>query len=113
VSDALALLAAEHAKHRTQQRTNALACGLHHALGHLGIGKLRPMHLDDLCARWRKVGIEYPKRDTKRNPQHRVSGTTCNRAMKMLRRALRLASVKLAVPLPPGLSDPLAYPRFA
>lgn len=32
--------------------------------------------------------------------------------MKRLRRALRLAAVKLAVPLPPGIGDPLAYPRF-
>jgi hypothetical protein len=30
----------------------------------------------------------------------------------MLRQSLRLAAVKLAVPLPPGMSDSLAYPRF-
>ncbi len=58
-------------------------------------------------------GIEYPDRDLKRNPQHSVSGTTCNHGMRMLRLALRLASVKLAVPLPPGLGDPLAYPKFS
>jgi integrase len=32
--------------------------------------------------------------------------------MRTLRQALRLAAVKLSVPLPPGMGDPMAYPRF-
>jgi integrase len=112
VSDALVLLR----KHRDARGTathHALYEGLQHALGHLLVADLRPAHLDDLCARWRTVGTEYPGRDLKRNPQHPVSGTTCNHGMRMLRQALRLAAVKLAVSLPPGLGDPLAYPKFS
>jgi integrase len=112
VTDTLALLQ----KHRDARGTaihHALYEGLRRALGHLLVGDLRPAHLDDLCARLRAVGIEYPDRDLKRNPQHPVSGTTCNHGMRMLRQALRLAAVKLAVPLPPGLDDPLAYPKFS
>jgi integrase len=110
-SDALALLKAERTKRGTATH-RSVYCGLRHGLGHLAIGDLRPIHLDQMCDRWQRVGIEYPERDTKRNPQHPASGTTCNHAMRMLRQALRLAAVKLAVPLPPGLGDPLAYPHF-
>jgi hypothetical protein len=112
VSDALVLLR----KHRDARGTamhNALYAGLQHALGHLLIGDLRPVHLHDLCTRWRTLGIEYPGRDLKRNPQHPVSGTTTNHAMRMLRQALRLAAVKLGVPLPHSLGDPMAYPKFS
>ncbi len=54
VADALALLR----KHRDARGTaihRALYAGLQHALGHLLVGDLRPVHLDDLCARWRAV----------------------------------------------------------
>jgi integrase len=111
VADALALLKTDRAKRGTRTH-EALYRGLRHAFGHLAVSDIRPIHLDDLCERWRQVGVAYPERDEKRNPQYPASGTTCNHGMRMLRQALRLAAVKLAVPLPPGLGDPLAYPRF-
>jgi integrase len=111
VSDALVLLRADRTK-RGAETHNALYCGLRHALGHLAIADLRPVHLDQLCERWQRTGIKYPERDRKRNPQHPASGTTCNHGMRMLRQALRLAAIKLAVPVPPGLGDPKAYPQF-
>jgi integrase len=91
---------------------HAVYCGLRHGPGHLVIGDLCPKHLDDLCERWQAVGVEYPERNHKTNPQHPASGTACNHAMRMLRQALRLAAVKLRVKLPPGMGDPIAYPRF-
>jgi len=111
VSDALVLLKTDREKRGTATE-RAVYYGVRHALGPLAISALRPIHLDALCDRWRKVGIDYPERDRRRNPQHPVSGTTCNHGMRMLRQALRLAAVKLAVPLPPGMGDPLAYPKF-
>ena len=111
IADALVLLRKDRDRRGTATE-HAVHCGLLHALGHLAIGELRPIHLDALCDQWRKAGIEYDERDHKRNPQHPVSGTTCNQGMRTLRQALRLAAVKLSVPLPPGMGDPMAYPRF-
>src|SRR5262249_49124295 len=111
VNDALALLKADRTKRGTETH-RALYCGLRHALGHLPIADLRPVPLDQLCERWQRAGIQYPERDRERNPQHPASGTTCNHGMRILRQALRLAAVKLALPLPSGLGDPRAYPQF-
>src|SRR5690242_11536817 len=61
VSDALALLAADRKK-REKWVQDSLVAGLWHALGHLKIGELRRVHLDDVCDRWQGVGIDYPDR---------------------------------------------------
>jgi hypothetical protein len=107
VSDALALLAADRKK-REKWVQHALVAGLQHALGHLKISELRRLHLDDVCDRWRAVGIEYPERKIKTNPLRPVSGTTCNHGMRTLRAALKLAVVKLGAETPRALT----YPRF-
>jgi integrase len=77
-------------------------------VGHLKIGDLRRLHLDELCERWQSVGIEYPGRKTEMNPMRPVSGTTCNHGMRMLRAALKIAVVKLGASIPPALT----YPDF-
>jgi len=105
VDDALALLVADRKK-REKWVQHALAAGLRHALGHLRIGELRRIHLDDVCDRWQTIGIEYPERKVETNPLRRVSGTTCNHGMRTVRAALKLAVEKLGATVPPQLTFP-------
>ena len=107
VSDALDLLKADADDHgRALHR--ALSCGLLHRVGHLKLADLTRAHLDEVARAWLGSGIAYPERDLRRNPQHPVNGSTCNRGMAMLRRARNLVMDKLGVILPR-----LTFPRFA
>src|SRR5205823_2118360 len=85
----------------------ALFDGLTGALGHLKVTELRRVHLDDVCRRWQRVGIEYPERDTKQNPIHPVSPATCAHGMRTLRQARQKAAEDYGLMLPP-----LSFPTF-
>lgn len=106
VSEALDLLQADAGDHGRMVH-RALWCGLRYRLGHLKLLDLTRAHLDDLARTWIREGITYPERDLVRNPQHPVSGPTCNRGMAMLRRARTLAMDKLGITLPR-----LTFPHF-
>jgi len=106
VSDALLLLRQDR-EARGVWNQRALFDGLDAALGHLKVSELRRVHLDDVCRRWQRVGIEYEGRDTKNHPLHPASPTTCGHGMRTLRQARQKAAEDFGLTLPP-----LTFPTF-
>lgn len=99
VAEALKLHEADAADHG-QSVHDGRVHALRHALIDVKLKQLTRALLDELCRRWRSVGIEYPERNVKVHRLHPVSGATCNRMMATLRRARTLAMDKLNVELP-------------